>query len=294
MKPTILTCAVVGSGPTRKDNPAIPYTPAEIAASTIEAAKAGATIAHIHVRHPETGAPSMELEYYRETVERIRDSGTDIILNLTTGPGARFDPREDDPTMPGPRTNLTSPERRCEHVLALKPEMCTLDLDTMLSRNAVTINLPRHVARIAELVQAAGVKPEIEVFNVGDIVLALDLFKDGVLKGPQLFQMVLGVKYGVPATTAIIDAMRAMLPPDSEWACFGIGRMAYPMLAQSFILGGHARVGFEDNIYLEKGKLAPSNAALVEKAVRVIGDLGGAVATPNEARAILGLGKPAS
>lgn len=291
MKPTILTCAVVGSGPTRKDNPAIPYTPAEIAASTVEAAKAGASVAHIHVRHPDTGAASMELKYYRETVERIRDSGTDIILNLTTGPGARFDPREDEPTLPGPRTNLTSPERRCEHVVELKPEMCTLDLDTMLSRNAVTINLPKHVARIAELVQAAGVKPEIEVFNPGDIVLALDLIKEGVLKGPQLFQMVLGVKYGAPPQTSMIEAMRAMLPPDSEWAAFGIGRMAYPMLAQSFLLGGHARVGFEDNIYLEKGKLAPGNGALVEKAVRVINDLGGTVATPAEARELLGLKK---
>ncbi len=195
--------------------------------------------------------------------------------------------------MPGPRTNLTSPERRCEHVVELKPEMCTLDLDTMLSRNAVTINLPKHVTRIAELVQAVGVKPEIEVFNPGDIVLALDLIKDGVLKGPQLFQMVLGVKYGAPPQTSMIEAMRAMLPAGSEWACFGIGRMAYPMLAQSFLLGGHARVGFEDNIYLEKGKLAPSNASLVEKAVRVIADLGGTVATPAEARAMLGLTKRA-
>lgn len=292
MKPTILTCAVVGSGPMRKDNPAIPYTPAEIAAATVEAAKAGASIAHIHVRHPETGAPSMELEYYRETVKHIRASGADIILNLTTGPGARFDPREDEPTMPGPRTNLTSPERRCQHVVELKPEMCTLDLDTMLSRNAVTINLPKHAARIAELVQAAGVKPEIEVFNPGDIVLAHDLIKDGVLKGPQLFQMVLGVKYGVPAQTSMIEAMREMLPQGSEWAAFGIGRMQYPMMAQSFLLGGHARVGFEDNIYLEKGKLASGNGALVEKAVRIIRDLGGTVATPDEAREILELKKP--
>jgi uncharacterized protein (DUF849 family) len=289
MKPTILTCAVVGSGPMRKDNPAIPYTPAEIAAATVEAAKAGASVAHIHVRDPETGAASMELKHYRETVERIRNSGVDIILNLTTGPGARFEPREDDPTMPGPRTNLTSPEKRCEHVVELKPEMCTLDLDTMLSRNAVTINLPKHVARIAELVQAVGVKPEIEVFNPGDIVLAHDLIKEGVLKGPLLFQMVTGVKYGVPSEATMIEAMRKMLPNDSEWAAFGIGRMQYPVMAQSFLLGGHARVGFEDNIYLEKGKLASGNGALVETAVRIISDLGGAVATPNEARALLGL-----
>lgn len=289
MKPIILTCAVVGAGPTRKDNPAIPYTPAEIAASTVEAAKAGATIAHIHVRDPVTGVPSMELELYRETVKLIRASGVDIVLNLTTGAGSRLDFQPDDMLVPGPKTTLSTPKKRVEHVLELKPEICTLDLNTMFSRTSVVINHPQHVTEMAELVQAAGVRPEIECFNVGDIVLALELIRNGVLKGQQLFQMVLGVRYGVPAQTSMIQAMREMLPPDAEWACFGIGRMAYAMMAQSIILGGHARVGFEDNVYLERGVLAPGNGALVERAVRIIRDLGNAVATPDEARKMLGL-----
>jgi uncharacterized protein (DUF849 family) len=289
MKPTILTCSVVGAGPLRKDNPAIPYTPAEIAAETIAAAKAGAAVVHVHVRDPESGAPSMELAHYRETVERIRDSGVDIILNLTAGMGAKYQPSRDNPAVGGPDTIMASAEKRCEHVLELKPEMCTLDLHTLLGRGAVTMNLPDNIKGIAKLVQAVGVKPELEVFGPGDLVLAADLISEGVFKGPLLFQMVLGVKYGAPATAEVVQAMRALLPKDAEWAAFGIGRTAYPMLAQSFLFGGHARIGFEDNIYLERGKLAPGNGALIQKAVRIINDLGGAVATPNEARAILGL-----
>ncbi len=291
MTPTILTCSVVGARPLRKDNTAIPYTPAEIAQQTIEAARAGASIAHIHVRDPESGAASMELKHYREVVERIRESEVDIIINLTTGPGARFQPLAESPREAGPLTNITSPERRCEHVCELKPEICSLDLDTILggTGKTATINLVDHIARIAELVQAEGVKPELEVFTPGDIVLAHDLINDGVLKGPQLFQMVLGVKYGAPATTQMMQAMQAMLPGESQWAAFGIGRLAYPMMAQSVLLGGHARVGFEDNIYMKRGVLAAGNGALIEKAVRLIDDLGGAVATPVEARKILGL-----
>jgi uncharacterized protein (DUF849 family) len=289
MKPTILTCSVVGAGPLRKDNPAIPYTPAEIAAQTIEAAKAGASIAHIHVRDPETGAASMELAHYRETVERIRESGVDIILNLTAGMGAKYQPSRENPAIGAPSSVMASAERRCEHVLELKPEMCTLDLQTLLNRSGVTMNLPDIIKDIAKLVYAAGVKPELEVFGPGDLVLAQDLIAEGVFKGPMLFQMVLGVKYGAPATAEIVQAMRALLPKDSEWAAFGIGRTAFPMLAQSVLFGGHARMGFEDNIYLERGKLAPGNGALIQKAVGMINDLGGAVATPNEARAILGL-----
>ncbi len=294
MKPTILTCSVVGAQPLRKDNPAIPYSPAEIAAQVLEAAQAGASIAHIHVRDPETGSPSMEVKHYREVVERVRDSKVDIVINLTAGMGGRFEPIQDKPWEAGPLTNITSPERRCEHVCELKPEICSLDLNTILAGGGktVTINLMEHVVRIAELVQAEGVKPEIEVFGPADIVLAHDLIARGVLKGPQLFQMVLGIKYGAPASTQMMQAMQAMLPADSEWAAFGISRLAYPMMAQSVLLGGHARMGFEDNIYLKRGVLAPGNGALVEKAVRMIDDLGGTVATPAEAREILGLKKP--
>jgi uncharacterized protein (DUF849 family) len=155
------------------------------------------------------------------------------------------------------------------------------------------MNTPKDVARIVEMVSAHNVKCEIEVFDHGDIVLAQDLIKDGVLKGPQMFQFVLGVKYGAPALTSVVQTMKSMIPADSEWAAFSISKDAFPMMAQSVILGGHARTGFEDNVYLERGKLAPSNGALVERAVRMIKDLGRTVATPDEARAILGLKKRA-
>ena len=291
MKPTILTCSVVGAGPLRKDNPAIPYSPAEIAQQAVEAANAGASVVHLHVRDPETGAPSIEFKHYKEVVDRIRDAAVDVIINLTTGPGARFQPKPDSPREAGPLTNIILPEQRCEHVCELKPDICSLDLNTLLGRNGTTatINLTEHVTRIAELVQAEGVKPELEVFGPGDIVLAQDLMASGVLKGRQLFQMVLGTKYGAPASTQMMQAMQAMLPEDSEWAAFGIGRLAYPMLAQSVLLGGHARMGFEDNIYMKRGVLAPGNGAMIEKAARLIEDLGGTVATPSEAREILGL-----
>lgn len=293
LRPTILTCSVVGARPLRKDNPAVPYTPKEIANEAIAAARAGASVVHLHVRHPETGAASMEFAHYRETVDRIRDSGTDVILNLTTGSGARYEFLPDDLRTPGLRTTLSSPERRCEHVLKLKPELCTLDLDTLMSgTGTVTVNLAEHVRRIAALVQSEGVKPELEVFSPGDIVLAHDLIAEGTLKTPLLFQMVLGVKYGAPATTQMMQAMQAMLPEGSQWAAFGIGRLAYPMLAQAFLLGGHVRVGMEDNLYLERGKLTPGNGALIEKAVRIVHELGGSIATPAEARSQLGLKPP--
>ena len=293
MKPTILTCSVVGAGPLRKDNPAIPYSPAEIAHQAVEAANAGASVVHLHVRDPETGAPSIEFKHYKEVVDRIRDAAVDVIINLTTGPGARLQPKPDSPREAGPLTNIILPEQRCEHVCELKPEICSLDLNTLLGRTGTTatINLTEHITRIAELVQAEGVKPELEVFGPGDIVLAQDLMASGVLKGRQLFQMVLGTKYGAPASTQMMQAMQAMLPEDSEWAAFGIGRLAYPMLAQSVLLGGHARMGFEDNIYMKRGVLAPGNGPMIEKAARMIEDLGGTVATPTEARDILGLKK---
>jgi uncharacterized protein (DUF849 family) len=293
MKPTILTCAVTGASPMRANNPAIPYTPAEIAQEVIGAAKAGATIAHVHVRDPETGKPSMELAYYRETVERIRDSGVDIIINLTAGPGGRFTPSFDGQIGIDPDTDFHSPERRVEHVIELKPEMCTLDLNTNLRANgtSITLNLLSHTARMAELIQQAGVKPELEVFNAGDINHANELIRTGALKGRQLFQLVLGVKYSAPSTILMMQALKSLLPPDAEWAGFGISRLAFPMMAQSVLLGGHARTGFEDNIYLSRGVLAPNNAVLVERARRIIEDLGQVVATPDEGREILGLTK---
>ena len=289
MKPTIISCAVTGSFTTRQHNPALPVTPGEIADSCIGAAKAGAAICHIHVRDLETELPSMEIEYYREVVKRIRECDTDMVINLTTGPGGRFLPSDDEPTKAAPATTLTTPEIRTEHVVELKPEMCSLDLNTMWFGGGAVINSPRTVRIMAERIYAAGVKPELEVFDTGDIHLAGALIGEGVLKMPILFQLVMGVEYGMVATPQSLVHARSLLPENSDWAAFGAGRMAFPMLAQAFLLGGHCRIGLEDTVYLSKGVKTPDNASLVQKAAGIIEDLGGKVATVEEARNILGL-----
>jgi uncharacterized protein (DUF849 family) len=289
MKPTILSCAVTGSFTTREHNEALPVTPQEIAASAIEAARAGAAICHIHVRDPDTGRPSMEIEYYRETVRRIRESETDMLINLTTGPGGRYIPSDDEPARAAPGTMLTTGEIRSQHVVELKPDICSLDLNTMWFGGGAVINSPRSIRIMAERIYAAGVMPELEVFDTGDIALAHDLIKEGTLKGPALFQLVMGVKYGMPATPQGLAFAQSLLPEGCEWAGFGTSRMAFPMLAQAFLLGGHCRIGMEDTVYLSRGVKTPGNGALVEKAVRIIDELGGRVATVDEARDILGL-----
>lgn len=289
MKPTILTCAVTGTFPTREHNPALPVTPAEIADSCIGAVKAGAAICHIHVREPDTGNPSMKLEYYREVVDRLRASGTELIINLTTGPGGRFIPGDDEPAKAAPGTLLTTPEIRTEHIVELKPDICTLDLNTMWFGGGAVINTPRNLRIMAGRMYAAGVKPEVEVFDTGDLVMAQDLVADGTLKLPALFQIVTGIKYGMPSTPETMQLAKSLLPKNCEWAAFGAGRHAFPMLAQAFILGGHCRIGMEDTVHLAKGTPAPSNAALVEKAVRIVQELGGKVATVAEARSLLDL-----
>ena len=290
MRPTILSCAVTGSFTTREHNANLPVTPEEIAGESIAAAKAGAAICHIHVRDPETGTPSMELEYYREVVKRIRDSDTDLIINLTTGPGGRFVPSADDPKVAAPATSLTRPEVRTAHVVELKPEICSLDLNTMWFGGGAVINHPPAIRVMAERIYAAGVKPELEVFDTGDIRIAKDLIQEGTLREPILFQLVMGVNYGMAATTESLAHACSMLPAGADWAAFGASRMAFPMLAQAFLLGGHCRIGMEDTVYLAKGVKTPGNAALVDKSVRIINELGGEVASTAQARQILGLG----
>ena len=286
---TIITCAVTGGADTVGKHPAIPVTPAQIATAAIEACKAGAAIAHIHVRDPETGKPSMENQLYGEVVRRIRESGSPIIINLTTGAGARFYPSDNDPATGDRMTTLTTPARRVEHVLELKPEICSLDMGSFNFGDWVFINTPKHLSQMARSIRAAGVKPELEVFESGQIRLAAKLIADGDIAGPALFQLCLGIPWGAPATPETMLYMRDLLPAGSTWAGFGISSLQFPMVAQAVLLGGHVRVGLEDNLYLERGVFAPSNAALVERAVAVIRAIGGEVATPNEARTILGL-----
>ena len=291
--PTIITCALTGSADTAGKNPAVPVTPEEIAISGIEAARAGAAIIHIHVRDPETRLGSMNVGYYREVVERVRDSGIDVVLNLTTGPGARFVPGDPDPKTAGPGSTITTPERRVEHILALRPEICSLDMGSMNFGPHVFANIPAHLSKMAAHIREAGVKPELEVFEAGHIQLAAKMVADGAFDAPQLFQIVLGVPWGAPSTPEAMLFMRNLLPPGANWAGFGIGRAELPFVALAAMLGGHCRVGLEDNLYLEKGVLAPSNAARVEKAVRVLEVTGATVATSAQAREILRLrGRP--
>src|SRR4051794_18502948 len=208
----VITCAVTGNLTTRAHTPHLPVTPAEIAASALEAAEAGAAIAHIHVRHPEIGEPSMELAYYREVVERIRERNDALILNLTTGLGGRYIPSDDDPSVAAPGTTLTVPERRVAHVAALRPEICTLDLNTMVSGGEVVINTPKTIARMAKVIRDAGVLPELEVFDSGDIRIAHELIGQGVLEGPGLYSIVMGIRYGFPASPEALLYARGLLP----------------------------------------------------------------------------------
>jgi uncharacterized protein (DUF849 family) len=285
---TILTCAVTGNL-TRPDmNPALPITPEQIANVCLAAAAAGAAIVHIHVREPD-GRPSMELAYYREVMERIRARNTALILNLTTGPGGRFQPGDEDPAKPGPRTNFLPPHKRVEHIVALKPEIATLDLNTMTFGQEVVINIPPNVRKMATAIYDSGVKPEIELFDTGDIELCRDLMADGGLKMPAMASLVHGTKYGMPSTPETMAFVKSRLPAGIEWTGFGVGRMAFPMLVQSWLLGGHIRIGMEDTVHIGKGQLTSGNGELVEKARWLIEKLGGTLASSDEAREMLSL-----
>jgi uncharacterized protein (DUF849 family) len=286
---TIITCAITGNLTKPEQHPGLPITPAQIAQSALEAAAAGASVAHIHVRDPATGQPSMELDLYREVIQLIRAADQELIINLTTGPGGRFVPSEDDPRIAGAGTTLLRPEKRVEHIAALKPDICSLDLNTMNSGAQVVINTPRNVSRMAHIIREAGVKPELEIFDTGDIHLALDLIKDGVLDGPGLWTLVTGVKYGFSATPETLFYARTLLPAGAVWSAFGVGRYEFPIVGQSWLAGGHVRVGLEDNIYISRGVLAESNAQLVARARDIVLSMGGEIASAREARDLLEL-----
>src|ERR1700746_2782884 len=285
----IITCAVTGNLTTPEQTPYLPITPQQIVAACLGAADAGAAIVHIHVRDPLTGRPSMLLDHYVDVVQRIRARNPELILNITTGPGGRFVPSKDDPKVAADGTTLTVPEKRVEHIALLRPDICTLDLNTMNSGREVVINTPGNVRRMAKVINDAGVKPEIELFDSGDIALMNDLLKDGTLRGPILASLVMGVRYGFQPSPETILYARSPLPSDAEFTAIGIGRTAFHVVALSYLSGGHVRVGLEDAVYIAHGRLAPSNAAMVEKARRIVEDLGGQIATSREARDIIGV-----
>lgn len=289
MPKIFITCAVTGNHTTRDQHPGLPVTPNEIAESSLEAAEAGAAAVHIHVRDPETGAPSMELALYEAVMQQIRRHDPGLIINLTTGPGGRFQPGEIDPAVAGPRTNLLPPEKRVEHIATLRPDIATLDLNTMVFGQEVVINTPGNLRRMAKVFREAGVRPEIELFDTGDIMLLKDLITDETIEPAPLASLVMGVKYGFAPTIEMMLLARDLLPEGTIWTGFGTGRYAFPLLAQAVLAGGNLRVGLEDAIYIARGELAPSNAALVTKARRIAEDLGATIASTREAREILGL-----
>jgi uncharacterized protein (DUF849 family) len=284
-----ITCAVTGNLTTPEQTPHLPITPEEIAEACLGAAEAGAGIVHIHVRAPQTGRPSMELAYYRDVVERIRLKNSQVILNITTGPGGRFVPSPDEPRIAAPGTTLMVPEKRVEHIAVLRPEICTIDLNTMNSGKEVVINTPDNVRRMATVMREAGGKTEVELFDSGDIALMHDLLGEGSLAGPVLCSFVMGVRYGFQPSPETVVYARNLLPAAAGFTSIGIGKFAFTAAAPSYLAGGHVRVGLEDAVYLSRGRLAPSNAAVVEKVRAYCRGFRGQIMTPQDTRELLGL-----
>ncbi len=289
-KEVIITCAITGAGDTVGKSDKVPVTPQQVADAAIEAAQAGAAVAHIHVRDPQTGLGSRDVELFREAVELVRASDTDVIINITAGVGGDWIPDTDDPTKPGPGSDMIGPEERMAHVKALLPEICTLDCGTLNfgGDSNMYLSPPVYLQKMARMCQELGVKPELEVFDLGMAWFASSLVEEGLIDAPPLFQICLGIPWGAPADTNAMMAIRNALPAGSMWAGFGISRMQMPMVAQAMILGGNVRVGLEDNLYLDRGVLA-TNGDLVTRAKEIIERLGGRAISPAEAREKLGL-----
>ena len=289
----ILTCAVTGNAPV---NPKYPYqypvTPAQICDTVAEAAAAGASVAHIHVRDPETGEGSRDPRLFREVVDRIRQRGTDIVINLTAGMGAVLLPDPEDESKALPESDVVGVEQRIEHLADCLPEIASLDVTTGNQEEGpfefVYLNTTRTLRGMAKRFQELGVKPELEAFQAGDVLFANQLIKEGLVDGPAMYQFVLGVNWGAPADPETVMYMRNLLPKDAYWNALGIAQMQMPMAAQSILMGGNVRVGLEDNLYMERGVFA-TNGKLVERASGLIDSLGCAVATPAETRDMLKL-----
>ena len=288
----IVTCAVTGAGDTLGKHPEVPVTPEQISNAAIAAAKAGASVAHIHVRDPETGLGSRDVNLFKEVVERIRDSNTDVVINLTAGMGGDWVPSEENPSMPGPGTDMIGPEERLAHVKEIHPEICSLDCGTMNfgNGNEIYISPPGYLREMASMIQEWGVKPELEVFELGQIRFAKQMIREGLINEPPMFQICLGIPWGAEQTVDSMKVMKDELPTNASWASFGIGRMQMPMAAAAVAMGGNVRVGLEDNLYLEKGVLA-SNDQLVTRVIEIIQRMGSRVLSPKETRDKLKLKK---
>jgi uncharacterized protein (DUF849 family) len=288
----ILTCAVTGNAPFNPRHPAFPVSPSQIAASCEEAAKAGAAITHIHVRDPATGNGSRDPKLFKETVDRLRDTGADVIINLTAGLGAFLLPDPADESRALPESDVASVDERMEHLELCRPEIASLDITTGNQVEGpvefVYLNTTRTLRQMARRFQELNIKPELETFNAGDVEFGKALVEEGLISGDPLFQFVLGVKWGAPADSRTLLYMRDLLPASAHWAALGTARLQMPVVAQTVLLGGNIRVGLEDNLYLRRGVFA-TNGQLVERAKMIIESLGFELASPAEARTMLGL-----
>ena len=288
----IITCAITGAGDTVGKHPAIPVTPDQIASSALEAASAGAAIVHCHVRDEKTGKGCRDVALYRQVMELIRAKNTDVIINFTAGMGGDLmigdgeNPRDFDED----NTDLVGPVERLLHVAELRPEICTLDCGSLNfgDSHSVVIQTPIQLREQAKLIRSYGVKPEMEIFDSGNLWFAKQMCAEDLVDEPPMFQLCLGIPWGAPVNTQTMAYMAGELPETAVWAGFGIGRWQMPMVAQAILLGGHCRVGLEDNLYLEKGVYG-TNASLTERAAEIIRLMGAQVASPDEARSILGL-----
>ena len=295
-KSVFITAAITGSGGTQDRSPLVPRSPQQIAEAAIDAAKAGAAVVHCHVRDPETGAPSRDLALYREVTDRIRESETDVVLNLTAGMGGDmvFGPSDSPLPLNEAATDMIGAEARVAHVAECLPEICTLDCGTMNFAEAdyVMTNTPGMLRDMAKRMTDLGVRPEIEAFDTGHLWLAKQLVSEGLIEDPVMIQLCMGIPWGAPDDLNTFMAMVNNIPSNWTFSAFSIGRHQMPYVAAATLAGGNIRVGLEDNLWLEKGVLA-TNAQLVEKAASIITNLGPSLMTPEEVRAELQLVKRA-
>ncbi|RKD69723.1 MULTISPECIES: 3-keto-5-aminohexanoate cleavage protein [Sinobaca] len=289
-KKTIISCAVTGAGNTFQKSPHVPITPKEIAEASIEAAKAGAAVAHIHVRDPKTGEYSFDPALFQEVVERVREKETDVILNITAGGGGDFVPDRANPETGGEGTFIQTPEERHLPVGKLLPEICTLDCGSLNFGDQLYMAPVEWLREQAALIKNSGVKAEMECFDTGHLRFANQLVQEGLIDGDPLYQFCLGIPWGAEADAETMLHMIHHLPDRANWSAFGIGRHQIPTAVQAALLGGNVRVGLEDNLYLEKGVLA-TNAQLVDKTTNILQALDIEPMTPEEARNSLGLTK---
>jgi uncharacterized protein (DUF849 family) len=288
-----VTCAVTGAGDTTGRSDRVPIAPADVAEAAIEAARAGAAVAHIHVRDPATGKGARDPRLYREVVERVRAADVDVVLNLTAGMGGDLVLGGEDAPLPpdAAGTDMAGAAERLAHVEELRPEICTLDCGTMnfaAGGDYVMVNTPAMLRAMARRIRELGVRPELEVFDTGHLVMVKELIRDGLVDDPVLIQLCTGIPYGAPQDPATLLAMVAQLPPGAVFSAFAIGRMQLPYVAMAVLVGGNVRVGLEDNLYLRRGVLA-SNGELVERAVAILEAMNVRVLGPDEVREKLAL-----